>query len=209
MLVVTGTQRSGTSVMTKLIKESGYDVGSNFWDAAVQGGFENELICGFYREYLGDPTFPFNDFDIPVIGPSQFTHIKYEVVKFSFLLMSPVFVAIWNKFRPFATHGDCFLVMNRNKEDVISSKQRVPQRFRHDSRLITQEAEMLRHNFNESLMLMGSLGAYVQMLLFPSCLRSRMKVNETLMHLSPEIYIPGEVWDQVIDHDKVHFGGDK
>ena len=78
MLVITGTQRSGTSLIARALEESGYDLGSTLWDEEVQGGLDNDLICGFYQQYLGDPTFPFDDYDWPVVEPGQFAAMDYK-----------------------------------------------------------------------------------------------------------------------------------
>ena len=76
MLVVTGTQRSGTSVIAKALIESGYDIGSTWYDEIAQGGYENELVCGFYRDNLGDPSFPFDDFDLQLISNYWFSPLR-------------------------------------------------------------------------------------------------------------------------------------
>lgn len=203
MLVVTGTQRSGTSVIAKALIESGYDLGSNWYDEEAQGGYENELICGFYREYLGDPSFPFDDFDLPLAGRYGFSNYNPQVIKFSYLLMNPAFVTIWHKFR---AQQDTFLVMSRHKEHVIKSKLRLPSRFKHDSPLLTQTPEALMWNFHTSLVLLDRLGYKGRLLPFPDCLHWRVSdINRRLTYLDPSVQIWPKVWKEVVDLDKVHF----
>jgi len=204
MLVVTGTQRSGTSMIAKCFIEMGYDLGTSLWDEEVQGGYESEHICSFYRSYLGDPRFPFADFELSeYLNPDYiFSQLDLPVVKFSYLLMNPAFGTIWSKFRP--DSGDVFLVMNRNKEDVVSSKRRLMQRFAYDSRLLCQSPTTLEENFVMSLdYLMVFYRAEV--LNFPWCLDHLEAVNTKLSRLGWEVPIPSAVWNSVVDKNKVHF----
>ena len=203
MLVITGTQRSGTSLIAKALEESGYDLGSTLWDEEVQGGFDNDLICGFYQQYLGDPTFPFDDYEWPATEPKQFAAMNYEVVKFCYLLMNPAFVAIWHKFRP---EGDTFLVMNRNKKHVVKSKLRMWKRFKHDSLLLRQStSELLYGNFYTSVLLLGDLGYKYQWLDFPECVSNLGKINEALAMLDPNVQIDPKAWERIYDPSKIHF----
>lgn len=202
MLVVTGTQRSGTSLIAKALEESGYDLGSTLWDEEVQGGFDNDLICGFYQQYLGDPTFPFDDYTWPAVEPGQFAAMGYKVVKFCYLLMSPVFVSIWHKFRP---EGDTFLVMSRSKEHVIASKRRKRKRFKHDSLLLQQSAVELFGNFDMSVFLLRMLGYQYETLYFPECTSDLVVINHALAMLDPKVQIKSEVWERIFDPSKIHF----
>lgn len=202
MLCITGTQRSGTSLIAMALEESGYDLGSTLWDEEVQGGFDNDLICGFYQQYLGDPTFPFDDYSWPVVPSGQFAALGYGVVKFCYLLMNPVFVSIWHKFRP---EGDTFLVMSRNKQHVIDSKHRLWKRFKHDSLLLVQGALTLVGNFDSSIYLLRTLGYKYEMLFFPECVSDLGKINRALARLDPNVQIKSEVWARIVDPSKVHF----
>ena len=202
MLLITGTQRSGTSLIAKARIESGYDLGSTWSDEEVQGGYDNEVISGFYRKYLGDPTFPFDDFDISEVDPGQFAAMDYEVVKFCYLLMNPVFVMIWRKFRP---EGDTFLVMNRYKVCVVQSKNRTLERFKHDSLLLRQCVSGLLGNFYASVLLLGDLGYRYETLHFPECVSNLGKINVALARLDPNVQIDPGVWERIYDPSKIHF----
>lgn len=200
MLVVTGTQRSGTSLIATALVESGYHLGGIPWDEV--GGHENELICGFYNQYLGDPTFPFDTHDWPGVWAWQFAALGYKVAKFSFLLMNPAFVSIWHKFRP---KGDTFLVMNRDKGQVWASKQRLQEQFKHDSLLLQQSDVELFGNFDMSVYLLRMLDYQYETLFFPECVSSLEKINDTLAKLDPSVQINPEVWERVFDPSKIHF----
>ena len=207
MLVITGTQRSGTSAAALLFQEEGYNLGSNLWDDVAQGGLENEVVCAFYREYLGDPTFPFDDFDLPT-GPlenaiSYFTYLNNHVIKFSYLCMNPAFVTIWSKFRP-PSQGDRFLIMQRDFDDVIASKKAHYTRFEHDSRLLLQEPGTLKRNFYNSLGTLIDLGYPTVVMPFKDIMYSYC-INTYLIHLGCNLRIKEETWEKVIDPGKVHF----
>ena len=202
MLVVTGTQRSGTSLIARALKESGYDLGATWYDEEVRGGLDNDWICGFYQQYLGDPTFPFDDRNWPVVEPGQFAAMDYKVVKFCYLLMSPAFVSIWHKFRP---KGDTFLVMNRNKEHVMQSKLRLRERFKHDSLLLGQSDVELFGNFDMSVYLLRMLGYQYETLYFPECIYDMIGINKKLARLDPSVQIKSEVWARIFDPSKIHF----
>lgn len=207
MLVVTGTQRSGTSLIAECFIKMGYDLGSDLWDEEALGGYENETICAFYRKYLGDARFPFDDFKLPepksrYVLNEEFSGLGLPVVKYSYLLMNPAFVTIWHKFR--ADQEDVFLVMNRNKEDVIRSKRRMSIRFQHDSWLLQQTPDALTDNFVIGL---GYLESFYKtaVLNFPEYLESLPKVNAALYRLNPKMQIPERIWNLVVDKSKVHF----
>lgn len=200
MLVITGTQRSGTSLIATALVESGYELGGIPWDEV--GGHENEVICGFYNQYLGDPTFPFDTYNWPIVDSGQFAAVGYQVAKFSFLLMNPVFVTIWHKFRP---SGDTFLVMFRDKQHVIDSKIRCWNRFKHDSRLLQQAAGYLSWNYAASIRMLTRLGYGYEVLNFPKCVSDLGKINHALARLDPNVQINLTAWERVFDTSKIHF----
>lgn len=71
MLVITGTQRSGTSLVAQMFQKEGYDLGTEWWDDKAEGGLDNPLICAFYRDHLGDKTFPFDDMKLPKLSTRE------------------------------------------------------------------------------------------------------------------------------------------
>ncbi len=213
-LVITGTQRSGTSVMAKMLIEMGVEMGGAPWDEEAQGGYEHILSCAFYRYYLGDPTFPWDDIDLRGHDPKHlgsalepmFRHMEYTALKFSFLCMNPAFVYIWMKFR---AGKDNFLVMHRNPEAVAQSKLRLADRFlEHDSVLLPKKAKILQYNFQTSVTLLAHLSAEydvkVHVLPFPSCLRDKDMVDDALEGLAG-LHINRGVWDSVVDLSRIHF----
>lgn len=209
MLCITGTQRSGTSLIAMALEKSGNDLGSSLWDEEALGGYENDTICSFYREYLGDPTFPFDDYELycpeDEILKRFFIGMNNRVVKFSYLLMNPVFGLIWHKYR---SEDDTFLVMNRVKEDVVASKKRVWHRFRHDSSLLQQVATELEFNYRKSLCFLEE-HYNVRVLQFPECVENLDGINAALGALDPEVQIRSTAWESVLDNNKIHFGESK
>jgi len=209
-LVITGTQRSGTSAIAKLFIEMGYDLGSYWFDETVQGGYENLLACAFYRYWLGDDSFPFIGAPYGKYGPGEisqgllpvmFSQMDYKVLKFSYLCMNPVFVSIWHKFRP---HQDKFLIMHRDPNAVVRSKEAHRDQFDLDSLLLSKSSRGLRANFGTSVELLGSVGEESWMLPFPDCLDDFDMVDEAVMSLV-DVKIPLGIWEEVVDKSKVHF----
>jgi len=204
MLIITGTQRSGTSAAALMFQEEGYDVGSDLWDDIAQGGLENEIACAFYRDYLGDPAFPFDDFpNLPRVNQTAFANLNLPVIKFSYLCMNPAFVTIWSKFRP-PSKGDRFLVMRRNFDTVVASKRAHYDRFLHDSRLLTQEPETLSGNYMGSIGLLVDLGYPVAFMTFNDLMYNYC-INDYLAYIGCNLRIREETWKKVIDTSKIHF----
>ena len=133
---------------------------------------------------------------------AEFQALDLEVVKFSYLLMNPAFVYIWNKFRP---GRDTFLVLDRNKTDVVGSKLLKRERFSKDSLLLAKVAEEIRGNFKSSLDVLESINAILYTLYFPLCLDYLDEVNYALECLDPAVQIKLEAWEAVIDKTKLHF----
>jgi len=213
MLIITGTQRAGTTLVASLFVDAGYFLGITNRDDV--GGFENQTICSFYRDYLGDETFPYSDFphDRPAItGVEQpFTHIAgsfafldLPVVKFSYLCMNPTFVSIWHKFRPEEAYHDKFLILHRNPFHVIRSKKIKKERFNLDSVLIKQTAAALESNFAMSTQMIQDFG-YQNVIVPFKALITDFVINNYLAELGVEVRILRTTWDTIFDSDKIHF----
>lgn len=213
MLVITGTQRAGTTLVASLFAHEGYFLGTTNQDEV--GGFENQTICSFYRDYLGDIDFPYSDFPhdrSPVTGTAQpFTHIAgsfayldLPVVKFSYLCMNPAFVSIWHKFRPEEDYHDNFLILHRNPFHVIRSKKIKRDRFDKDSLLIQQSVASLENNFEMSIKMIQNFG-YKSVIVPFEKLISNFVINNYLSLLDSDIRIPRTTWNTMFDSDKIHF----
>ena len=202
MLVITGTQRSGTTAAASLFKEEGYDLGSDLWDEV--GGLENETICAFYRMYLGDETFPFTNFPgLPQGHANHFANLSLPVVKFSMLCMNPAFVTIWSKFRP-PSKGDRFLVMKRGTRAVTDSKAAHKEIFQQDSWLLNQDSWVLRENRAMSISYLKDFGYPISIMPFEN-LMYNFCINDYLKQMGCDLRIKRYTWEKVIDPGKVHY----
>lgn len=208
MIVITGAQRSGTSVIAECLIKSGYDLGADWYDQEVNGGYDSPIVCAFYRDYLGDDRFPFEDMKVPFWPGIQtsFKHLGSDIdaLKFCYLTMNPAFVSIWQRFRPL-NYGDQFLVMLRDPKDIIQSKRRILSRFKYDSELLNQDVQELARNRAHSTYLLRQLGYQVEYLPFPACLSELTRVNTVLARLDAGIQIKEDVWNQTVDFTKVHY----
>ena len=202
MIVITGTQRSGTSIMAKFVKECGYDLGTNFWDDRLDGGLESPDVCNYYRDRLGDSSFPFTKYWELVDRKnmfSSFLEIPWEVVKFSYLLMIPRFVYWWYEVRG---NKDKFIIMWRSADDVIKSKDSRSDIFlKEDWEGLNMTYEKLLKDRDDSLRLMDELGMEYILVPFPVL---SLDV-EQLRWFTNLGYLNSDVWNKVYDKSKIHF----
>lgn len=208
MLIITGAQRSGTTAVAQLFQAEGYDLGGSLIDEV--GGLENKVVSLFYRDYLGDPTFPYDDFPnltetYSYTSTFDFVELDRPVIKFSYLFMNPAFIYIWNRFRPTEVYGDKFLVMYRQADKIVQSKTRHPERFYHDSQLLNQPAAVLNWNFRVSCSVMSNLGCPMTVMPMDELIYN-FSINKYLeaMQVDPAIRIKEETWLNIIDPGKVH-----
>lgn len=212
MLVITGTQRAGTSVLMKMLLEEGVYVPdvNNWWDDEVDGGMENKVICKFFSQYFCDLTFPYGSMEVPdtLAGLAwydlldRFEDMDLEATKFSYLLMNPVFVNVWNKFRGHSK--DQFLICYRPPRGVCKSKQRHPDQFDSDSVLLQQTPEALQWNFQASVRQLEWYGYDYYFLGYPAFLHSRQWVNIGLGYLGFDRSISERTWKETVDLDRIH-----
>lgn len=206
MLVITGTQRSGTSFTANFFKQCGFDIGSDFWHEDINGGYENIELCLFFRDYLGDPTFPFSD--LPVDNPCfrVLSQIDYPVAKFSYLTMLPMLIPIWHKFRG---NRDTFLLLERNSYHVVESKGRI-QRFGSDSLLLGLSADTIEDNFNLSISLLNKYKMKYKILQFPDFLINFSQFLEAVaaldFEIGTDIVSKKKLFYSLVDPSKIHFG---
>jgi hypothetical protein len=214
VLIITGTQRSGTSVVAKMFLREGYDLGTTWWDDSVNGGLENPAACEAFSEALGEPDFPFRGFNFSTRIPTGWAwwefrelHKTHRVIKFSYLCMNPAFVSIWNKLRP-PMFDDRFLILDRPKRDVYMSKAAHSEVFKWDCTLLKQTTRVLLANYYHSVTLLKEKGYRFAKLPFKDLLSGVGPLNSGVRSLGLHYQISEEVWESVIDLNKVHFGGE-
>jgi len=203
MIVITGTQRSGTSIMAKFFIEAGYSMDPNVdWDEAISGGYDNVQIDRWFRRYIGDDNFSYSDIGdmaqgevTPSINPTG------QVCKIAYLMQNPVFIYMWHKHRG---NDDKFIIMDRNKEIVFKTKQRRWDRFQYDSLLLQQSAEEMDIMFKKSLKVMDELGMKYVICPMPEVF---LTWDNFCTCIEKVTFISGkeEVFDKVIDLKKIHY----
>ena len=204
MLLITGTQRSGTSLMADFVTRSGYTM-SGVIDEV--GKYEDYDICAEYRRILRDPTFPFMAAlpDKPVSGRSL-TWYDPPVAKFSFMMMNPDFVRIWYHQR--GVGRDKFLILVRSAESVHMSKINTPEReriFNTDSSLLKLSPEEIKQNWYDSFLLLLQYKIPFRFLRFPDFLNNYDDVFNAL-HVwggLKEISGSPSLWIEMVDKKKV------
>jgi len=148
MIIIAGTQRSGTTFLSKCFIDAGYDLGSNLFHEDINGGYESDAALWWANNKIDN--FPFTGYT-PV--PSKFT----EINKISFLMPVPGILASFiNELNIVAK----WIILKRDFEDVVNSKQSKP-RFKKDHPLLRQSAEELEGYFNDSLHILEVLNQEV------------------------------------------------
>ena len=202
MLVITGTQRSGTTVVASLFAAQRHKIATQGTEEV--GGYEHPEICASYRYFLNDETFPYDDFPMPEVLGFNFIKLDDKIAKFSYLLMNPVFVHIWARIRP-PDFGDKFLIMVRNATAVCASKEAHKERFEHDSILLKQPADVLSWNCGTSIRVLRSYGYPVAFVSFYNLMVGTKALNDALEALEEPYRISEATWEKVIDTSRVHF----
>lgn len=207
MLLITGTQRTGTSFVANFCKQSGYDLGTDFWHSDINGGLESPDICKFYRDKLGDPTFPFSDFDEAVNNREYkpLRELNYDVQKFSYMLMNPQFVDMWFKERG---NQDRLLILMREAEKVCKSKTNSDirtQRFSTDSSLINLTPNELKQNWYDSFCRIMDYEIPFTILKFPNYMTDYNKVYNALNKKGglDKISENSKLWNSLFDDEKI------
>jgi len=202
VIVITGRQRSFTTLIAEALALSGYNLGSTYSDEV--GGYDNDLVCAFYRDYLGDMDFPFSTYTSPLIHKvtsAHFMQMEAQVIKFCYLLMNPHFVTIWHKWR--SNRNDKFLVLRRDPKSVWQSKIRKWENFQHDSLVLQQIPTVMRYTYWTSLKLLRKWYP-IEILRVPEQL-DYQSVNAALARLDPDVQINLTVWQHLFDPTKIHF----
>lgn len=198
MILITGTQRAGTTVLLEFLSRCGYKTGNEMdWDKGVFGGRENLNIANFIGDYIGDESFPFTEF--PEAEP-RLKNLNIELAKSSYLLMNPVFLNIYYKFRG---NRDKLIVMNRDKDAVIESKRNYWKQFKKDSLLLKQGGSYLQHNFLKSLELLDKYEFEYTIVNFPYFTESFDYLQQKLAKLDIDISDNEELFYELIDRDKI------
>jgi len=206
MIIITGTQRSGTSLIASLFKEEGYDLGTSFWDNRVDGGLENPDSCNFFRELIGND-FPFTKYwsmiERDQFYPLRNLHNYFKVIKFSYLLMDPIFLDYWYQIRG---TNDVFIICWRSADKVARSKQEREHIFKKEDwpGLPTDAREINRVRWHCLQRMEMKYKMRTSIIQFPPPANPILRINKTLKN--EDIRLNPETWEKVYDPTKVHHG---
>jgi len=220
MLLICGSQRSGTTILTRFLHELGHDVGSHIsYDNTIQGGYESPHIIHFMSSQLQNQqsylfnknsTFPYQNYwdhidmrqaDLLTI-PELLDQV--EVQKASFLLMQPLFLH-WYLTQENAIEKTTFVIPYRAPTNVCASKKKHSQ-FSKDHPALNLTAQTLAINMALSVqMLIMNYCNYI-ILPYPLFL---LEAEIAYHALSPVIMTNTtkseffEVWNTIIDKTKI------
>ena len=202
MVIITGAQRSGTSLMAKYAQQCGYDLGTDFWDDRLDGGLENPVICEHFSDLLESEQFPFKGY-WDMVGEyerSLLSTLYLEIAKFSYLLMNPDFIDQWYKERG---ADDKFIIMWRDAEDIYKSKTMRDNIFgAEDHPMLNQTADEINLNRHKSLTKMAEYGMKFHLVNFPDIRKKDLLILSRFSNLKLD---QQEVWSKLFDTKKIHF----
>jgi hypothetical protein len=205
MLLITGTQRCGTSLTADFVRACGYPVSGA---ADEVGKYENAEIAMAYRYILNDHTFPWSTYPF-VLPPEEVRplhSIDGPVAKFSFLMMDPRLMRIWIEHR--RHKRDRLLILVRETEKVCRSKRNTAARaeqFSTDSAMLQISPAQLKQNWFDSFMVLLNSGLPYWILKFPRFVDDYPSVRLALRDFGQLEEIPEEphLWNSMIDRTKI------
>jgi hypothetical protein len=207
MIVICGTQRSGTTVLAQFLQKNNYFMGPNtFYDNSVNGGLESPYIAWFIREIVQDRNFPFTDFDSFFQGErkkdiSQIGNF-FDFQKSSYLLMDPLFIEKYLDVNP--SHR--FIVLLREAHKVYASKQKYKEQFSKDAPILQQKPEIISYNLKRSIEVLTERRAKTLYLHFPQFLLNKNETAEKLK--SFDVLLKKDwaiIWDELVDYEKISY----
>ena len=205
MLLITGTQRTGSSLMAEYLRKCGYSFDG---DHDEVGAHDDQNISLEYRRILQDETFPWRNYPVTK-RPEEVPRLEvldYEVAKFPFLMMHPALMSIWLSAR--GSNQDRLLILVREAEAVVRSKtntQRRAEIFATDSNTLKQTADEMKQNWFDSFALVLHSGIRYHFLMFPDFLRNYDSVFNALRVFGQLKNVPTskELWEETVNMEKV------
>ena len=214
MVIITGLGRCGTSILTKYLKEVGYDIGKNVnWHDEVRAGYELStfyiLVDDLYHRYckkgikinlqdecLGDYWKGYTyDEALNKIDKDE-RQGKVDVVKDPRITWHPdIIKAIWQSRKDIR-----LLICHRDIESIYNSRKSLPEQY--DDPKPRKELNEYKVDFADFYTRVLELGIIHRVLLFPKFLKYFNMTYDTLSEFFPHDYFLGkEVWDKLIDKE--------
>lgn len=205
MLIITGLGRCGSSLLTKFLKEVGYNVGMVKWDDKMDAGMEDVNVSRLNRalyviiqdKNIQDPKLFFpavseviKSYDMPIVKDPHFT-------------WSPGLIECWKLVRSDLK----VLFLHRKFEDIIKSRERIS-KLNLGSKDVKRGSDLSKYkaDFADFIAKLIELKIPFQTLLFPY-----FTANYSLVYSKLSIFgigfdyqIGQEKWNKIVDFDKVH-----
>jgi hypothetical protein len=204
MLLITGTQRTGSTLLASFLQRCGYEFTG---DNDSVGAHDDANISMEYRRILNDPTFPWSNYpsERASFPLPRLRYLDYEMAKWPFLMMDPKLMEIWIQERG---GRDKLLILVRGMEHVVLSKKNTSARVRQfstDSDRLKLSAERLKQNWFDCFMLVLSQRIEHRILKFPEFTRDFESVFDAVsewggLPLPPDCV---DIWNEVFDEQKI------
>lgn len=193
MLIVTGTGRSGTSVMARFLHEAGYDCGSTQWFPRVNAGYEygpaNDLNRAIAQDAERGTLVPDRYFE-------TIRAVRLDVVKAPSFHFHREIARTW-----VAARDDlAFLVLLREIPQVIRSLEANPEHFWNWH----GRPSLVYRKICELWLELTRLGVPFRSLAFPDFLHRWDSVAATLSELGLPVDSRRGLWASLVDPEKVH-----
>lgn len=194
-MIITGFHRSGTSVLTKFLHFLGYNTGGS-WNDELNAGFEDEDFQKIVTTFQMNP---FSE-DLVLFLEKEIEKIDRIILKHPRLLMNPELLRIWTNIFP----NTSILVTYREPLHALESKK-IHGNLGYYTNFSPTE---LDEKFKVFINTLINLRIKHHILYFPDFLTDFNKVYHSISSLG--IHIDRDkgrnVWDSIIDLNKVHFG---
>tara|TARA_Y100000310_G_C20675483_1_gene812793 strand:- start:1606 stop:2223 length:618 start_codon:yes stop_codon:yes gene_type:complete len=202
MIVIGGTQRSGTSLLTTFVKDYGFNVGTDFWHQDINGGLESPIICNYISKKMNLKEFPFKSFN--KIKHNTIYEPEIVIQKFSFLLMDSRFIKHLSVLYPDLK----LLITQRNEDKVIKSKKSTPERekrFKGDHPILKQSSKELKTSKRKAIKEIQKRRIQNEQVEFDDIINKPKKVVEklNLLGLGIDLDKSLNIFNRIIDKTKI------
>lgn len=198
ILIISGFHRSGTSLLTKFLNLMDYDTGGS-WNSEINAGYEDEnfqkIVTAFQMNALTE--------DLILFLEKEIQKIDKMVLKHPRLLMNPELLRIWTNIYPKTS----VLVTYREPIYALESKKSFGN-LGYYTNYSPSELDKKFHVFIDTLL---HLRLKHHILYFPNFLEDYDEVYHAISSLGIHIDRDKgrEIWHEIVDINKVHFGKDK
>lgn len=196
-LLISGFARSGTSVLAMFLHKLGYDTGGE-WNFELNAGYEDEQTQKIVTTFQSNPLSE----ELILFLEKEIEKVDNIVVKHPRFLMNPEIIRIWKNIHPKIS----VLVTYREPIYALESKKSCGNLGYYTNFSPTE----LDIKFKEFINVLINLRIKHHILYFPDFLLDYNKVYHSISALGIHIdkYKGMDIWQTIVNLEKVHYGRD-